>query len=465
MFWEQSFFDSDQAVIGLMAKHLSQLRAFPLFMYGQSYILAVEAWMAAPVFLVAGVSVAALKLPLLAINVAIAWLLVWILERDMGLRPALGGTAAIFFVLAPPGTAARFLEPSGGNVEPLLYVLLLWLTRERPAWFGWLLALGFFHREFTAYAVVAIAIIAAANGTLFTRSALRSTLVASWSVIEVWIAIAILKQFSSAAGPGTSIGVVQRPSNLHELLGRFCFEARSIPAGFQTLVTGHWPQLFGTAVQPVLQLGIDSRVSQGLSGSWVLVAAAMLVAAGRIATRVAVERRIRREHLFCVYLTLVGLISAGVFAIGRCGGVAPFRYDLLSVYAAVGISGWYLTLEDSPKMRAVWLVLVAGWVSVSILAHGRLLAEYVTDPPYGVKRQIVRELEARGIRYGSSDYWIAYYVTFLTNERILLTPDDISRILTYESVVEAHQREAVRVARGPCPGGTQVLAGVYFCPR
>jgi hypothetical protein len=36
-------FDSDQAVVGLMAKHLSEGRAFPLFFYGQTYMLGVEA--------------------------------------------------------------------------------------------------------------------------------------------------------------------------------------------------------------------------------------------------------------------------------------------------------------------------------------------------------------------------------------------------------------------------------------
>ena len=47
-------FDSDEAVFGLMAKHLAEGRAFPLFMYGQNYILAVEAWLAAPIFLLFG---------------------------------------------------------------------------------------------------------------------------------------------------------------------------------------------------------------------------------------------------------------------------------------------------------------------------------------------------------------------------------------------------------------------------
>ena len=53
-------FDSDQALIGLMAKHISEGRTFPLFTYGQNYNLAVEAWMAAPLFWIAGPSVAML---------------------------------------------------------------------------------------------------------------------------------------------------------------------------------------------------------------------------------------------------------------------------------------------------------------------------------------------------------------------------------------------------------------------
>ena len=52
LLFEQVGFDSDQAIIGLMAKHLGEGRAFPLFLYGQTYMLAVEAWTAVPFFLI-----------------------------------------------------------------------------------------------------------------------------------------------------------------------------------------------------------------------------------------------------------------------------------------------------------------------------------------------------------------------------------------------------------------------------
>ena len=59
IWWEQSHFDADQAVVGLMAKHLIEGRAFPLFFYGQQYLLGVESWLVAPFFLIGGVSIVA----------------------------------------------------------------------------------------------------------------------------------------------------------------------------------------------------------------------------------------------------------------------------------------------------------------------------------------------------------------------------------------------------------------------
>src|SRR5262245_1921282 len=203
VFWDQSYFDSDQAVFGLMGKHLSEGRALPIFMYGQNYILAVEAWMAAPMFLLFGVSVASLKLPLLAINIAVALLFLRILEREAGLRPAFAASAAIFFVLPAPGTAAHFLEASGGNLEPFLYVTLMWLTRRRPNWCGLIFGIGFLHREFTLYGLAALLVIEAADRSLLTRNGVVNRLKMLRTAAEVWLVIQFLQLHSSAAGPGT----------------------------------------------------------------------------------------------------------------------------------------------------------------------------------------------------------------------------------------------------------------------
>ena len=92
----EQVFDSDQAIVGLMAKHLSEFRAFPLFFYGQNYMLGVQAWMAAPFFRVGGPTLAMLRAPLLLINVVVAVLLVREVARR-GVRPVVraGRSAAL----------------------------------------------------------------------------------------------------------------------------------------------------------------------------------------------------------------------------------------------------------------------------------------------------------------------------------------------------------------------------------
>jgi hypothetical protein len=476
VFWEQSSFDSDQAITGLMAKHLSELRAFPLFYYGQSYMLAVEAWLAAPVFLIAGVSVTTLKLPLLAINIAIGLWLLRTFQRETGLRPALALLPTLLFALPPPGTTARLLDANGGNVEPALYIILLWLTRSRPGWGGLILGIGFLQREFTIYGLLALLAIEAAQGSLFTRDGVRRRLVMLRTTAEIWLLVQWLKQYSSAAGPGTSLANIFNPKdNLHELLSRTCVNAGAAAGGVVKLFTEHWPVLFGTRVLPLTDFGIESRVSQGLPWTWVFPAAAVLLAAAAIAARLLLApstglragSRWRAEYNFCAYLTLAALFSIAGYVAGRCGevGFGTMRYDLLSIVGAAGIGAWFLRIGPSKLLVRAWMVLLAGWIGVAALAHVRLLAEYLTHPPVGAKQLIVRNLQAQGVHYAVSDYWIAYAVTFMTREQVIVASDDFLRIPRYNQIVAEHAGESVRISRSPCAGGRTVTAGVYVCPH
>jgi hypothetical protein len=467
VFWSQADFDADQAVIGLMAKHLAERVAFPLFLYGHNYILAVEAWLAAPIFLIAGPSVTALKFPLLLINLAVALLLVRLLNREAGLRPALGLVASLFFVTAPPGTAAKLLEASGVNLEPFLYVLLLWLTRRRPVWFGLIAGIGFLQREFTIYGVLAIAVVELAHGTLLTRAGRRGAFAAARTAAEVWLVVQWLKLSASAAGPGTSWADLATPSNnVLEMFGRLCISPRTMATGVARMATVQWPALFGLSRHRLFEFGIESVGVQGLPGLGLVLGGAMAFAAIRIATHLWRERRWAPEYDFCAYLILVGAFSAGVYALGRCAVIVlpTMRYDLLSVMGAVGLGAWFLVVEPRRGFRRAWVTAVLAWALVAMVAHGRLWSEYLGHPPVGAKALIVRYLDAKGIKYARSDYWIAYDVTFLTNERVIVASNDFVRILRYQRIVAEHRAESVIISRKRCDAGEQVFAGVWFCP-
>ena len=466
VFWERAHFDADQAITGLMAKHLAELRAFPVFWYGQSYMLAVESWMAAPVFAIAGASVLALKLPLLAVNLAIVWLLVRGLVRDAGLRPGLALVPALFFALPAAGTSARFLEANGGNVEPFLYVLLIWALRDRPAWCGFVLGIGFLQREFTVYGFAALLLVDAVRGHLFTRDGIRQRLRTLRTFAEVWLVAQWVKQFSSSAGPGTTLADIRGPhDNVTELFSRMCFEVGTVPAGFWKLATEHWPVLFGTEPRPVGDFGVVTSVTQGSWWTGAVLFALAATAAATVLWRAAVRRPLANGSGFCGYLVATAGFSILGYVIGRCGTIDFYytRYELLSVLGLAGLSAWFLRQDNPVWFRRSWLALAAIWFAATAVPHIRLLSEYLRHPPPDIRRVMIAHLDAGSHRYALSDYWIAYPLTFLTGERIIVASTDFVRILEYQQVVEGQPGGVVLISRERCEPGRQIIPGVWLC--
>jgi hypothetical protein len=461
VFVPAAHFDSDQAVTGLMAKHLAEGRAFPVFWYGQTYMLGVEAWLAAPVMAIASASVPALKLPLLAINVAIAVLLFVGFTRE-GLRPWRAAVATLFFVLVPPITAAHFLTANGGNVEPTLYVLLIWFLRRRPILMGVVLGIGFLNREFTIYGFLALILLDAWDGRLFARDAAIRYGGALGAAAAVWIVVMLMRGVSSAAGPGTSMADLSTQlasNNVVQVVERLCLRPAAIASGAKNILTVHWPELFGLESQPLTDFGIESAGRQGFPGAAWLLIPVLLIPAVRL-----IARRAPRPELPS-YLVLVAALSVAGYLVGRCGVIDFYtmRYELLSVLGIAGLAAWYLLREQSRGILAAWLACCALVFGLSSVAHARLLREYATHPPVPLKVELIDALEARGVRYAYADYWTAYYVTFMTRERIIVASDSVVKVRTHNTEVDAHRAEAIRISRRPCDGGEPLTPAFWAC--
>ena len=358
------------------------------------------------------------------------------------------------------------LSAIGGNVEPFLYALLLWLTRYRPVWFGLILGVGFLQREFTIYAAVAVIAVEILDGAWRKPERRRDLWRALRVVAEVWLVVQFLRPFASPAGPGSTLAAISNaPSNnLVELFNRMCVDPRTFLHGVQRLVTFHWAQLFGIEAEHAYSYGLESNVPMGLAGSGFVFGAAALVLCWRIARQHRAVSAKWTELRFCIYLTLVGAISAGVYVVGRCGADSALRYDMLALLGAVGLGGWFFAVEEQVWFRRFGVAVIVAWAIVSGVPHGRLWIEQTSHPPVAAKTMIIRNLDARGIKYASADYWIAYYITFMTDERIIVAADTFARMPDYERIVLEHRAEAIRISRQPCADGKMVVAGVYFCP-
>ena len=475
LLWEQSAFDSDQAIFGPMAKHIAEGRAFPMFIYGDRYLMAVQAWLAAPLFLVFEPSVALLKLPVVLINAGTAALLVVVLHRDAGLRPATALLASLFFAAMPPVMAKLLTETGGGNPEPFLYVLLLWVLRARPLAFGLVFAFGFVHREFTAYGVTALIAVAVLGDRRLNYERFRTVALAGIGYFVVSQVIRAAYLFSHPFGPGSVIAMpLAGADNVAGLSGRYCFAPETILPSMASLFGNFFGVVFGATNHRMVEFGVRSTLTAGVPGLstfWPvlgLILAAALVRVGWISIR---DRKPIWTGAGAVgtFLLLVGLQSGVAYAVARCGRLEPdtLRYALLMVYAGIGVVTLYFVYEPQRAWRRVMAAAVVAWTLTSAVSHALLVDEYLNRTPGGAQRVLANYLVEAGIQYARADYWTAYITTFYTGERVIVASTTSVRISSYQEQVAAQGTDAVTIQRQPCSdgGGTEAVAGNYWVCR
>lgn len=477
VWWGTLDFDADQAVVGLMAKHLAEFRAFPVYQYALSYVVELTVWLAAPFMWVFGPTIFALKLPLVVLNVLVGMGLVIAIVRA-GLRPAIAMLLSLPVLVLGPISNAAVMDALGMTVEPLVFTLALWFLRRRPLALGVVASLAFHVREFAAYAVAAlialdaVPVVAAfvhgapGDGRREITAAVRPWSHTLMAALATTATIAGLARFSSIRGPASWIDA-DGGSNLATLGGAFCFAPAQAAANVLALGQSYLGQLWGVAPAPLLDGAVHSSLWQGQAWAWPVVGGAALLALVRLVRHAPTlwAQRDNEALQLAAFLVLVGIQAAGVYAVSRCGPLSLItaRYALLALFLPTGLAlaTWMVRPTDRVQ-RAVGVLMVViaglnGWT------HARLWHEQLTTPVQTNRADLGPALEARGIRYIRSDYWTAYYVAFMTQERVKASPDMLSRVDAYEREMAQHADEIVRVSTTRC--GPEVVPGFYLCPE
>lgn len=120
----QTHVNADEAIIGLMAKHIAEGRLLPVYFYGQAYNggAALEAYLAAPGFALFGSSVIALKGVIVALSLAAIAMMYAFVRRFWNARTALW--AAALFACSPTLTMWHYTV-RGGYGEYLLFLIAM----------------------------------------------------------------------------------------------------------------------------------------------------------------------------------------------------------------------------------------------------------------------------------------------------------------------------------------------------
>lgn len=454
-------FDSDEAIVGLMAKHLSEGRAFPLFFYGQHYMLGVESWLAVPWFWIAGPTVAALRVSILTTNLAIVTLLVIGLHKHGSLRPLLAVAATVFFAFAPPSTTSDLMDAQGGNIEQFLWVLVLWFVRARPLVFGAVLAIGFLNREFTIYAVPVLLAGQLFARTLFKAASLRAWLFVAVTFLAVWQSVGALTPLADLMGPGTRGSLLsgQPGSQIDNLSGRIRVDIGSLPSHAASLVSDQVATLVGGKHVN------DGGMQQGRNWvGWLMTLAAL---AGAIRFVMLARRRLLPFEVtaFSWYLLGIGVAAVAGYAATRPEADVVRRYFLLSIFIPIGVMALWLAAEPLRIVRRGLIVLVLAWTILSGADSLRHWVRFASGAEPDSLKDVIAALDAQGVTVAEAPYWRAYKLTFMTGERIKFASTDVVRIEEYQQLARAAGPALLRLQDTPCTrGSVQPVAGFYFCP-
>jgi len=165
LFVSQTHVTSDEAIIGLMAKHISEGRYYPFYFYGIAYnaSCAWEAYLAAVPFWLFGVGVVALKIPTVILSLVCLALFYVMATRLYSVRVAT--LASLVFALWP-GLLKWHFQPRGYAfyflLIPVLVILFLAVEKQRIPrsrhvfLFGLICGISFWGMELLLIPIVAL---------------------------------------------------------------------------------------------------------------------------------------------------------------------------------------------------------------------------------------------------------------------------------------------------------------------
>jgi hypothetical protein len=442
--------DSDEAIVGLMARHIVEGGPVPTFYYGQHYMGALEPLCAAALFYLFGSSNVTLQLTPLLFSLALI-ILVYQLGLEVGGVVA-GRVAALLCAVPPAALVVWSYKARGGFIELLvigawaMLILLRWLktgpmSLRSPALISLLLGLGWWVNNQIIYFMAPIGAI----GALYLLGSVRARQLSVFRLLAVLVVSAVC--FFLGSAPYWIYNVARGfPS-----LGMFGFASPSeIGRYFVGLWTTALPIILGAkqfwdsdpsfSATTFATYLLYSLVFGGVV--WSRRGSIAKLIKGEVDTQVQVE----------IFLILIVCVCA-VFTVSTFGWLSQAPRYLLPIYVGLFVvcGLWASALfRVSAALGVVGVAALLGLNVSSCYWGGRALpGEPVVFQRDRVQRDhadLNRVLISLGISLVRTNYWIGYRLAFETGERIkflVLQEPRQARIPEYERLPEGVSQDLV----------------------
>jgi hypothetical protein len=401
-------FSSDEAVPGLMARHILNAHEFPVFFWGQDYFGAGEAYEIAALFGIFGFSPWLVFVPPLAASLVLP-ILTWRLGNLVGPKPS-GLMAAIPMSVAPALLTRALVTSAGGFAlsYALMFSALLCVVtaqeKDTKHPYRWIVAFatatGFacWIWQPALVALPPVLIIA-----LVRNSGLGDPRMLLAALVPVVGGLAPALMYNAASGWPT-LSALERKAAEAPLSGSTPMDQLQSFGSLLWLALGGGDDSLGGAVP------LDAM----LLGLGLVIGPTLIVWAARRAPDSAWTSRATVLAFLLTFLfahTLVANNATRYLVPIVVGGSIGFGVVLALSVNALRIPCW----------PAIAIVLVTVGLSnlltypadTSLLATPQLASLTAT-------RVAIAALEARGLRTGYADYWTAFPVDYLTGEEIIV---------------------------------------------
>jgi hypothetical protein len=424
--------DADEAVAGLMARHILAGHANAFF-WGQRYG-GVEPYLVAAMFWVAGPSVVALRLTPVLLDAA-ACLLLFLLARHLVARRELAALAAAAMWVAPQSAVWNStLEYGFRGVTMVCGLALLALTRraverDRPGWelagVGAAAGLGWWSSPEIVYFAIP-------GGLWLLRWAWvqRRSIGAHAARALSWAGAAVLAAAVGALPwlwdnlttgfPSLNTASYHVPANSPGYAGRlavFFKDAVPMALDLRTPGSGAW------------SIPTPAAVALYAVGAGAVVAAALWCVARRSAGAALAVAVAAFPFLFAL------IPGSWLWESGRyVNFLVPLVLLLVVVAADDMLSAGRLSTHVAAARRSGRVALAGAVVLVGVGVLGTVnftkLQRALVPPgvlfgpggPDAPASALAAALERHGVTEGFADYWIAYKVDFLSGERLRIVP-------------------------------------------
>ncbi|MCB0323685.1 MAG: glycosyltransferase family 39 protein [Bdellovibrionales bacterium] len=440
--------ESDEAIVGLMAKHIVEGRAWPVFYYGQAYMGSLEAFFVAGAFAVLGQSNAALKLvPLLfsLLHIGLVYGLAKRFTDVLGAR-----VAALTAALAPSALILWGTKTRGGFIELVVvgtWALLLSADllsaekRPRRSIFilGLLLGIGWWMNNQIAFYLLPIGLVV--PSMLVVHYGFRETLRLSGLGLASFLLGSLPFWYANIFGDpqwATFEVLFGQPSggSTWEHLSGFFLKAMPIILGARRF----WSEVDvfpGASLVAAVCYGVVVLVALGFRRAQTL------------------RRNTRAAGLL---LVLFFISTALIFSFSSFGWLSLAPRYLLPLYSvvpiAVGVAVAKLWRRFGSAAGGLLLCAVLGLNLASNYWGGLALAGqpalYRGERVAHDHTELYRWLAQEGYTHFHTNYWIGYRAAFETDEAVTFTrfgrPRSL-RIAEYEALGVGQPEVVVAVPR------------------